>query len=111
MTDEDLVDLLDVRIDHRLLDLDWGTRIEFPGEEAGIETAEPWIEKNGLVSERDLPTVGAEPGHLDAGRPRATATRWHLGALGDSREQQRSAPVDSGRSHTSGEAAPEKRPT
>src|SRR5262249_33783236 len=75
MTDENLVGLTNALIDDGLLDFESGTRVEFPREEPGVETTEPWIEENGLVSERDLPPVGPEPRPLDPSRPRPPPPR------------------------------------
>src|SRR5262249_21418921 len=110
-TDENLVGLTNALIDDGLLDFESGTRVEFPREEPGVETTEPWIEENGLVSERDLPAVGPEPRHLDASGPRATARRRRLRAFGDPWQQQPFAPVDGGPGHPGRETAAEESPT
>jgi hypothetical protein len=106
--DEDLIGLLDVLVDDRLLDLDGRVRTELPSEEACVEAAEPGIEENRLVLERDLPAIGTEPLQVDASGTRAAALRRRVGALGDTREQQRLAPVDGGRSQAGREAGPEE---
>src|SRR5262245_55874646 len=90
MTDQNVVDFLDVLIDHRLIHLDRSPRVELPSEKSRRYTFEIGIDKNRPIAEADFPGVGAEPLKIYACCTGTPTLARRFGAVCETGQQPRS---------------------